>query len=184
MLEQRSKNNNFGFTLVETLVAITILLVGVLGPLTLVTRGISDGLFARNQITANYLAQEALETVLNKRMTNSFTHQLIWNEISVCFDKTCRVILPEGSLEVANCSAGESSECRLVYDKNSGVFKPPDQSGVDPVGPVFDRRVVIEPPGSTGEPTDPDEIKVKVTVTWYNFGLQKELTLAENLYRY
>lgn len=59
-----------GFTLIETLVAITILIVGVLGPLTIAVRGISDGFFARNQIAANYLAQEAVEVIFNKRQTN------------------------------------------------------------------------------------------------------------------
>ena len=49
---------NKGFTLIEALVAITILLLGVLGPLSAATRGITDGLVAKNKIVALGLAQE------------------------------------------------------------------------------------------------------------------------------
>src|SRR3989338_7587789 len=66
--QKKSKlnKNKTGFTLVETLVAITILVVGVLGPLNVATRGITDGFYAKNQITAIYLAQEGLDLVNNK----------------------------------------------------------------------------------------------------------------------
>lgn len=56
-----------GFTLVETLVAITILLVSLAGPLTIATKGLSASVFARDQVTAFYLAQEAIEFVRNRR---------------------------------------------------------------------------------------------------------------------
>ena len=56
-----------GFTLVEALVAIVILLIGVLGPLALAVRGITDGMYASNQIVANFLAVQGLEEVINTR---------------------------------------------------------------------------------------------------------------------
>lgn len=61
---------NKGFTLVEALVAITVLVIGVLGPLTIAARGIADGLYAKNELAAKYLAQEAIEVVANKRASN------------------------------------------------------------------------------------------------------------------
>src|SRR3989344_7135507 len=72
----RRLSNTRGFTLIEALAAITVLIIGILGPLTLAARGISDGLFAKNQITANYLAQEALELVVNRRDSNLVNHWL------------------------------------------------------------------------------------------------------------
>lgn len=56
--------------MIEMLVAVTILLIGVLGPLNMAVRGISDGLFVKNQITANYLAQEGLDELINLRDSN------------------------------------------------------------------------------------------------------------------
>ena len=57
---------NHGFTIIEALVAITILLIGVLGPMAAATRGITDGLYAGNELVATYLAQEGIELVLAK----------------------------------------------------------------------------------------------------------------------
>lgn len=59
-----------GFTLIETFGAITILIMAVLGPLALLVRSISDAEIIKNQITASYLAQEAIELVINRRDYN------------------------------------------------------------------------------------------------------------------
>ena len=54
-------NNQSGFSLVETLVAITILLIVITGPLTLVSNSARSTNFANDQVMANFLAQEGLE---------------------------------------------------------------------------------------------------------------------------
>ncbi|HEU0080675.1 MAG TPA: prepilin-type N-terminal cleavage/methylation domain-containing protein [Candidatus Paceibacterota bacterium] len=59
-----------GFTLVEAMVAISILSLAVTGPLVIAQKGISSAIYARDQITAYYLAQEAVEYVRNARDTN------------------------------------------------------------------------------------------------------------------
>lgn len=56
-----------GFTLIETLVAITILLIALAGPLTIAAKGLSTAYYARDQITAFYLAQEGIEYLRNIR---------------------------------------------------------------------------------------------------------------------
>lgn len=52
-----------GFTLIETLIAVTILSLAVAGPLTTASRAIVAAQTARDQLTASYLAQEGLEYV-------------------------------------------------------------------------------------------------------------------------
>lgn len=59
-----------GFTIVETLVAVTILMIAVAGPLVVATRGLSSSLISRNQMIASYLAQESMEMVKNRRDNN------------------------------------------------------------------------------------------------------------------
>ena len=59
-----SKN---GFTLVETLVAITVLLMVIIGPMTIAQKGIQQAYFATEQATAVFLAQEAIEAVRELR---------------------------------------------------------------------------------------------------------------------
>lgn len=56
-----------GFTLVETLVAISILLLAIIGPMTIAQKGIQNSLYASDQTTAVFLAQEAIEAVRQLR---------------------------------------------------------------------------------------------------------------------
>ena len=56
-----------GFTLVETLVAIAVLLLVIIGPMTVAQKGIQNAYFAKEQVTATFLAQEAIEAVREKR---------------------------------------------------------------------------------------------------------------------
>ncbi len=56
-----------GLTLVETLVAISILTISVIGPLGIIAQALHTSYYTRDQMTAYYLAQEAVEYVRNLR---------------------------------------------------------------------------------------------------------------------
>lgn len=56
-----------GFTLVETLVAITILLVVMVGPMTISSQTAKSSSFASEQVTAFFLAQEGVELAQKAR---------------------------------------------------------------------------------------------------------------------
>ncbi|MES2223363.1 MAG: prepilin-type N-terminal cleavage/methylation domain-containing protein [Patescibacteria group bacterium] len=58
-----------GFTLIETLVAITLLVVAITGPLQIAANALFSAFYARDEITAYYLAVEAVEYVKNSRDT-------------------------------------------------------------------------------------------------------------------
>jgi type II secretory pathway pseudopilin PulG len=58
------------FTLVETLVAISVLLLAVVAPLTMVSDSIATANVAKDQVTAQYLAQEGVEMVRLIRDSN------------------------------------------------------------------------------------------------------------------
>lgn len=59
-----------GFTLVETLVAVLILMTAIAGPLTIASKGLQVTLVAKDQDTAFYLAQDAIEYIRYARDTN------------------------------------------------------------------------------------------------------------------
>ena len=58
-----------GFTLVETLVAISIFTLSILALLSVLTQGIVNTNYAKSKIIASYLAQEGIEYIRNMRDT-------------------------------------------------------------------------------------------------------------------
>jgi prepilin-type N-terminal cleavage/methylation domain-containing protein len=68
------KQKNIGFTLVETLVAIAILTISVMATFTAVQSSLQDSYYARDQITAFYLIQEAIEFIRNARDNNALAN--------------------------------------------------------------------------------------------------------------
>ncbi len=69
--KNNTQSSTRGFTIIETLVAIFILLIVTTGPLAFAQSGLRASFLARDQITAFYLAQEAIEIIKNARDTDA-----------------------------------------------------------------------------------------------------------------
>jgi prepilin-type N-terminal cleavage/methylation domain-containing protein len=94
-----------GFTLVETLVAIAILLIAVVEPLSIVSGSVATANLAKDQVSAYYLAQEGVELVRNVRDTNILQ------------------AAPRAWLYgLSNCMAGAGNYCQ--FDKNIDPDNP------------------------------------------------------------
>src|SRR6185437_13507555 len=61
---------NKGFTLIETLVAVLLLSIAIVGPMTIAQKGLQTALISKDQATAFNLAQDAIEFVRFARDTN------------------------------------------------------------------------------------------------------------------
>jgi Tfp pilus assembly protein PilV len=83
MKMKHKTNNRSGFSLGEVLLSVTVLLVGILVLITLMSKSVQSALYSRDVITATELAQEGVELVRNVRdnqfadgASDVFTHAI------------------------------------------------------------------------------------------------------------
>lgn len=146
-----------GFTLVETFVAITILLIAVLGPLGLFSKALIDTIFAQNQITSLYLAQEGLELVINYKnniqtdecdpqdpnylecLANTNPSQWL-GQLTECYsDEGCIISLENDNFLIGSAS-GENKN--LNYDSSQNLYT---HSRDNTTPTIFNRVIKILP---------------------------------------
>ena len=77
-------NKNKGFTLLEALVAISILMVAVVAPITIAQKGLSSSYYSKNQMIASYLAQDAIEYIKNIRDMNVINENPWLDRLDLC----------------------------------------------------------------------------------------------------
>lgn len=154
-----------GFTLIETFVAITILLTAIAGPLTIASKGLSSALLARDQITAFYLAQDAIEYVRYKRDTNALQGIPWLQGLDACLGALCRVDSKEDA--IAACGGACPP---LRYNEGSGFFS----YSLTDEETLFTRVVRIDQ-------INADEVSLGVTVSWRTGIFDRSLTVREYL---
>lgn len=160
------KNKKSGFTLVETFVAIVILMVAVIGPMTLFSRSISDGVYARNQVTASYLAQEGLEIVINRR-DNNIRNNVDWLEgLNDCVTGLCYFV------DTATAYSCPSGDCPVFNLSNQGEYLYDLSLG----STIFSRDIMIETLGQG------DEARVMSKVSWNNKGVPRTFTATSLIF--
>lgn len=140
---QFSSTKTAGYSLVEVLVAITVLLLSIVGPMTIAAKGIQTGRFVGEQTTATYLAQEGIESVLAYRNQFSLEQYSLdnydkadhWDWVGTnaskflgdCFvpsgniesSRGCNLEWLGSSLEVTKCTGNPvNGSCRLHYQDN------------------------------------------------------------------
>lgn len=177
MRVQNTQNNtklHGGFTFVETLVAIAILLIAVVAPLSLTYQSLAASRVARNQITASFLAEEALEYARAVRDSN-VVGGLSWlSGLSECLvaegciiDTTASAI----SDEVASCDAGGCPP--LLYNLETAIY------GHDTGTPSpFTRTIHIE------ERIPDQEAYISVLMSWPDGLVTRSVLLDEYIFNW
>lgn len=170
-----TSNNQKGFSLVETLVAVGILAVAVVGALTAAQSGISSSIFSKDQVVAIYLAQEGVEKIRSIRDENALNDEHWLTGISAnvsdpCyFGNYCYVDALFSSTPV-RCSGGEGSCPRLRQDSDTDFY------GYDIIWDEtqFRREILLR---SINE----KEISILVTVDWSKGSITRRLIVRENI---
>ena len=170
-----------GFTLVETMVAISILMLGILGPLSIASSGLRNSLFAKDQVTAYYLAQEGIEYVRYVRDDNYLDGKKPWlSGLDNCTGTFgCTVDTEKWFTTNASvtdkCTFADCGDDGLLYKIASNQHYT-HQSGSGNTATPFTRIIKVE------KNINDREIKVTSTVTWQTGDGQKSFTLTENVF--
>lgn len=185
-----SNTNNAGLTLIETLVAISLLSVAIMAPMSLTTQSLSSAYYARDQMTAFHLAQEAIESVRAVRDEN-----ILSNEPDLLAG------IPAGGVpfiidtrdnEMTECNQGSPAQCpfmRVPSVPNDPTFfayrdiSSSEDIYTTPLGWTdtrFRRTIRAEMLAGTN-----DEMRVTVVVSWQTGAFQvRSVTMYANLYRW
>lgn len=162
------------FTLIETFVASAILLVSLAGPLSIAAQALRTAYYARDQVTAFYLAQEGLEYVRAKRDQNylaspsqPWMNGLLTGEICSNGD-VCTIDFPHFTHKV--CPSGICAP--LLVDQDTFLFNT-DQG----LQSLYTRKLSIVVVSA-------DEVTVQVTVSWVSAGINRSFTISENFFNW
>lgn len=169
--------NNSGFTLVEMLVAISILLIAVVGPLSIVAGSIGTSNLAKEQITAHYLAQEAIELVRNIKDNNRLDGNGNWLQgLTNCSSSFCKIDTSGEDINVSTCN---NTDCDRLYVHESSGVKKINHSSSGGTPSIFARKIKVE--SYTETEYKPKEAKVTVEIRWRmpaSFGIGSERTFS------
>lgn len=170
-----------GFTLIETLVAVSLLTIAIVAPMTLTQQSLSSAYYARDQITAYNLAQEGIESVravrdsqiLSISQTADASGIDLFGEIPVNQDFTIDGLDTNPATAMETC-AGECPNMQLSPDGTLYGY------GGGWTETKFKRTLKATYVGESE-----DEIRLAVTVSWIAIsGQTKTFTIYENVYRW
>lgn len=174
-----STNFGRGFTLIETLVAVTVLLLSLSGPLSIAAQSMYVAQYSREQIVAFYLAQEAIEYVRSVRDRQFLAGGDSWantvNALSTCAGNGCRIDFPEFRHEP--CAGGV---CEPLRRSPSGVYNHFMQVSPNTPSP-YTRRVIITPVSIQG---GQDALSVRVIMSWASGRNNRSIELKTFLFNY
>jgi type II secretory pathway pseudopilin PulG len=182
-LQPDKLKNNFkrAFTLVEALVALSILIVGIISGFILVTKALYDVTIIQDRLTASFLAQEGLELVRQIRDTN-YLKKLNegtgnWDDGLNNGDNIVIVNTNTGSVTLLS-SSNPSYDPYLYYHPLTGLYDH-DSSGSKT---SFQRVINIY----HIPPNDPNanEIRVQSIMDWKSKNINFEFTAEDHLFNW
>lgn len=176
--------------------AIAILSVAVIAPLTLAQRSLHSSIYARDEVTAFYLAQEAIEYVRYIRDSNNLSgrsQSANWlSGLDVCINHDCGFDVNTGV--VIDCNHDHdvddgsgsitSSDCLLTFNPNNGIYGSDRNTHGVPNTPAknsqFKRKINITKVGRAGDPHYAADLAV--TVSWSTGKIAQNVIVNERIF--
>jgi prepilin-type N-terminal cleavage/methylation domain-containing protein len=196
---------NKGFTILETLVAITIILIAITGPLDIIAHSLKASYYSRDEVTAFYLAQEAIEYARNEKNNNELDPNAgveDWlngavgsrdgsvdclNDAGGAPANKCVLLQTTGGVYKYQKCVGAT--CEIMYKNNEGIYGAENVGDVTPTN--FTREIYFTKVPDESDllraSTDPtrNEVIATVTVYWDNsVGSGNKFTLNTHLFNW
>ncbi|MBP6858335.1 MAG: prepilin-type N-terminal cleavage/methylation domain-containing protein [Candidatus Pacebacteria bacterium] len=173
----RSITGARAFTLVETLVAVAILMIAIAGPLVIATKGLTAALYSKNQMIASFLAQESMEVVKNIHDNNIYDADDIaaqWlTGIGSCTENDPCDANGIGSYMISTDCPSEG--CPVYYSDDDGYTSDSSAGGTMT---EFSRKFYLENVGGTHLMP---EVQAHVTVNWMQGTIPFEIHLVSTM---
>jgi hypothetical protein len=174
------------------LVAITILLIVIVGPMKISSQASKSSSFSSEQVTAFFLAQEGIELVEEVRDELALVHFPEDDVSAQPWDLTTSAVLQNCFIDVSSKGCGLSkdpspsgpstpggdlatvqncttiSNCKLYYDAGQSAQSRYVHNSTGNTATPFTRRILLETIGGG------DEIKITAIVTWRTGALRNE----------
>jgi Tfp pilus assembly protein PilV len=152
-----------GFTLLETFVAIAILMLSITGPLTLSQKSLIAAQYSRDRIVSYYLAQDAVEYVRFVRDSEALGGgTTLASKLAFCFESTgCEVDTLNGAVSSA------ASLSKLKFDGELYQY-------VDGPETSFTRAVYMTDVSPSYPGLQNSQWKVTVRVAWKTAGSKNQ----------
>jgi Tfp pilus assembly protein PilV len=190
-MKKKKNTHNSGFTLVETLVAISIFTFSILGLLSVLTQGITNTYYAKQKMIAVYLAQEGIEYIRNVRDTyvlyDAAGTQTGWtafnNKVAACtgadgcyFEDRSDYTnhsqsVWKNNLSITACSNSDCTSGALLYDSATGKY------GFSGANSGFVRKIKVTTVSA-------NETKLSSTVNWKQGSGSYSITFSESLFNW
>jgi prepilin-type N-terminal cleavage/methylation domain-containing protein len=198
-MNMKYHNTQRGFSMIETLVAITMLTLAVSAPLTLAGKSLIAANYAKDQVTAFNLAQEAVELVRFHR-DNQLICMARGLAVSGCAptdDWLSKISATTGGASLVgvasttvpftvDTSTGNMAACPttcspLSFQASSGLYTY--TTGVGYTASRFTRTVTVTKRGATAP--DSSQATVRSVVTWSGaLGITRTVSIEEDIYQW
>lgn len=171
-----------GFTLLETVVALGIILGGIAGAFSLTLHLLANASVSKNKLVAVNLAQEGIELVRRLRDNDAIASTTPWDQSIPGAWPGSGSNIYRYMIDAVTDTLEPYSGVNLNYDSVSGLYNYSNPGGTQT---IFNRLIEIEkPPNGFREPNVIDksqQIRVRATVTWLERSVTRSVVLDQIL---
>ena len=186
-----------GMSLIETIVAVTILAAAIVGPMTLAAQSLKASRYARSELIATHLAEEGVEVIHNIRDNNITNYPTgswlanIFSSTTPACNASCAIDVTQGdatlvwaTTAIIPCVPNCLVLGQVYYNPKTGLYK---QSATPPVSPwvatQFSRAVTVE---GIDDPINPlRQARVTVVVSYPGYGsIPRNITIVDDIYNW